>query len=93
MNAEQTLMQNWRLLPPHKQQEVLDFVEFLRVKNTAQASSKNISFKDIQFDPSATPIWELAAQISAKVPDSEWLKLPTDLSQRFDYYQEARGDL
>jgi type I restriction enzyme, S subunit len=42
------------------------------------------------FDPEATPIWELVAQISAQVPDDEWKNLPTDLAKRFDYYQKER---
>jgi hypothetical protein len=44
----------------------------------------NLSFK---FDPKARPIWEIAAEISAQVPDSEWAKVPTDLSKNFDKYQ------
>jgi type I restriction enzyme S subunit len=51
-----------------------------------------IPLEDIQYDPNAIPIWELAARISAKVPDEEWAKVPSDLSQRFDYYQGLRDD-
>lgn len=32
MNAEQELLQKWRFLPPDKQQQVLEFVEFLHFK-------------------------------------------------------------
>ncbi|MEH2051296.1 hypothetical protein [Nostoc sp.] len=32
MNAEQELLQKWRFLPPDKQQQVLEFVEFLHLK-------------------------------------------------------------
>ncbi|MEO0375221.1 MAG: hypothetical protein AAF329_11480 [Cyanobacteria bacterium P01_A01_bin.17] len=42
---------------------------------------------DFAFDPDETPIWELAAQIFAQVPDAEWKQLPTDLARRFDNYQ------
>jgi hypothetical protein len=42
------------------------------------------------FDPNAQPIWELAAEISAQVPDEEWAKLPTDLARNFDQYQRQR---
>lgn len=42
----------------------------------------------LSYDQNAMPIWELAARISAMVPDEEWKKLPTDLAARFDYYQE-----
>ena len=58
----------------------------------AESSPNKISLKDIKYDPNAIPIWELAARISAKVPDEEWAKVPSDLSQRFDYYQGLRDD-
>jgi hypothetical protein len=32
MKAEQKLIEKWRLLPPEKQQEVIEFVEFLHLK-------------------------------------------------------------
>ncbi len=32
MNIEQTILNNLNKLPPNKQQEVLDFVEFLTTK-------------------------------------------------------------
>ncbi|MEH1923121.1 DUF2281 domain-containing protein [Nostoc sp.] len=35
MSAEQELLTHWRSLPQEKQQEVLDFVEFLHLKNSA----------------------------------------------------------
>lgn len=35
MSAEQELLTKWRSLPQDKQEEVLDFVEFLRLKNSA----------------------------------------------------------
>jgi type I restriction enzyme S subunit len=43
---------------------------------------------DIQFDYQAEPIWELAARLSAQVPEEEWAKLPTDLARNFDHYQQ-----
>ncbi|NJK51806.1 MAG: type I restriction endonuclease subunit R [Leptolyngbyaceae cyanobacterium SU_3_3] len=57
-----------------------------------ESSPNKISLKDIEYDPNAIPIWDLAARISAKVPDEEWAKVPSDLSQRFDYYQGLRDD-
>jgi hypothetical protein len=47
---------------------------------------------ELTYDPDALPIWELAARISAKVPDEEWAKVPPDLSQRFDYYQGLKDN-
>ncbi len=35
MIPEQELLSKWRSLPQDKQEEVLDFVEFLRLKNSA----------------------------------------------------------
>lgn len=35
MSPEQELLTKWRSLPQDKQEEVLDFVEFLRLKNSA----------------------------------------------------------
>jgi hypothetical protein len=35
MSSEQELLTKWRSLPQNKQEEVLDFVEFLRLKNSA----------------------------------------------------------
>ena len=57
-----------------------------------ESSPNKIFLKDIKYDPNAIPIWDLAARISAKVPDEEWAKVPSDLSQRFDYYQGLRDD-
>lgn len=34
MSPEQELLTKWRSLPQDKQEEVLDFVEFLRLKNS-----------------------------------------------------------
>lgn len=34
MNTEQLLLEKWRSLPKDKQQEVIDFVEFLEFKGT-----------------------------------------------------------
>ncbi len=34
MNTEQLLLEKWRSLPKDKQQEVIDFVEFLELKKT-----------------------------------------------------------
>ncbi|MCC5644108.1 DUF2281 domain-containing protein [Nostoc sp. CHAB 5824] len=35
MSSEQELLTKWRSLPQDKQEEVLDFVEFLGLKNSA----------------------------------------------------------
>jgi type I restriction enzyme S subunit len=48
------------------------------------------SLDTLTFDPTATPIWELAAQLSSQVSDEDWEQLPTDLAKRFDDYQKQR---
>ncbi len=40
MNIEQQLVQKLKILPPEKQQEVLDFVEFLASKTTNAEGKK-----------------------------------------------------
>ncbi|MBN3879784.1 MULTISPECIES: hypothetical protein [unclassified Nostoc] len=35
MSSEQELLTKWRSLPQEKQEEILDFVEFLGLKNSA----------------------------------------------------------
>lgn len=42
---------------------------------------------DIQYDPTVKPIWEIAVEIGANIPESEWEKVPSDLSKNFDLYQ------
>ncbi|HEY5138676.1 MAG TPA: DUF2281 domain-containing protein [Methylococcales bacterium] len=41
-NLEQAILENFRLLPPEKQQEVLDFTEFLRQKTTAKRPRRSL---------------------------------------------------
>ena len=40
MNIEAAIIENLRVLPEDKQQEVLDFVEFIKFKNLLTASRK-----------------------------------------------------
>jgi type I restriction enzyme S subunit len=51
-----------------------------------------LSLGTLAFDPTATPIWELASQLSSQVPDEDWEQLPTDLAKRFDDYQKQRQE-
>lgn len=55
-----------------------------------QPPIESFSLENIKFDYNAEPIWELAARLSAKVPNEEWVKLPKDLAQNFDDYQEQQ---
>jgi hypothetical protein len=42
MNAEQILLEKWRTLPPEKQQEVLNFVDFLKQKTSSQKKRRSL---------------------------------------------------
>jgi type I restriction enzyme S subunit len=92
LKANQLRDEAWR----NEQDAITRLESWIANKPTAPApdesSPNKISLKDIEYDPNAIPIWELAARISAKVPDEEWAKVPPDLSQRFDYYQGLRDD-
>jgi len=39
-----------------------------------------------KYDPTAKPIWEIAEEIAATVPDSEWEKVPRDLAKNLHHY-------
>lgn len=42
VNIEQSILENLRQLPPEKQQEVLDFAEFLRQKATSKQPRRSL---------------------------------------------------
>ena len=44
------------------------------------------SAREKRFDRNARPIWEIAAEIAATVPDAEWARLPTDLAANYKHY-------
>lgn len=93
LKANQLRDQAWR----NEQDAITRLESWIANKPTAptvdEPSPNKIPLKDIKYDPSAIPIWQLAAQISARVPEAEWAKVPSDLSQRFDYYQGLKDDL
>jgi len=92
LKANQLRDEAWR----NEQDAITRLESWIMNKPTASTQDESrpnkVSLKDIKYDSNAIPIWELAAQISAKVPDEEWAKVPSDLSQRFDYYQGLRDD-
>jgi hypothetical protein len=55
--------------------------------NSIDRGRETLPIFSFKFDPKARPIWEMAAEISAQIPDSEWAKVPTDLAKNFDKYQ------
>jgi membrane protease subunit (stomatin/prohibitin family) len=42
--------------------------------------------KSLKYDSDAKPFWQIAAELSARVPEEEWAKLPKDASTRVDEY-------
>ena len=90
LKANQLRDQAWR-----SEQEAISKLEKLisSKSNTPmnnQTPIESFSFANIKFDYNAEPIWELAARLSAKIPNEEWAKLPKDLAQNFDHYQQQQ---
>jgi hypothetical protein len=48
MSAEQELLTKWRSLPQEKQEEVLDFVEFLHLKTSANKTPLGERLREIR---------------------------------------------
>ncbi len=42
---------------------------------------------NIKYNNEVKPIWEIAVEMGAKIPESQWEKVPRDLSKNFDLYQ------
>ena len=38
------------------------------------------------YNPTERPIWEIAVELGASLPDDEWAKVPRDLSKNLDHY-------
>ncbi|WP_416674109.1 DUF2281 domain-containing protein [Egbenema bharatensis] len=71
-NAIEQILAKLQHFSPERQQQVLDFVEFLDQKTQPQPAEKTI--------------WEEVDELMAEVPDEEWKKLPTDGSYQHDHY-------
>jgi len=85
MSVEQTLLEKWRSLPPDKQQEVFDFVEFLQ--------ARQVSLQNLVVPNSQSNLGEKLLQIREKITASG-IPLLTDeeiereLMKRRGGYQE-----
>jgi hypothetical protein len=55
-----------------------------RIASVTDLSSQPVGV--VSYDKTAKPIWEIAEEIAASVPDEEWDKLPRDLSKNLDHY-------
>jgi type I restriction enzyme, S subunit len=87
LKANQLRDEAWR-----KEQEAISQLENLIKKGRTSQDTIGINRdkpmdNNFKYDPKAPPIWEVAAEISAQIPDSEWAKVPTDLAKNFDKYQ------
>lgn len=47
---------------------------------------KPLAIGEPEYDPTAKPIWQIALELGATVPDEEWAKVPADLSVNLDHY-------
>jgi Protein of unknown function (DUF2281) len=66
MGLEKAVLENLRLLPPEKQQEVLDFVEFLRQKFAERLISPHPSLEQI----AALTVVERRKLLAPYIPDT-----------------------
>ena len=86
MNTEQLLLQKWRSLPKDKQQEVIDFVEFLEFKKTAAIEHES--------EPKSKPplgdrLWQIRKEIVASgEPLLDWGGVEREKADRRGGYQE-----
>ncbi len=92
LKANQLRDEAWR----HEQDAIGKLENLIAKKQAPQAVVEVLqpasSLGTLAFDSTATPIWELAAQLSSQVPDEEWEQLPTDLARHFDDYQKQRQE-
>lgn len=58
----------------------------IQLRENPQKADVKEEDKDILYDNTAKPIWEIAVEIGSQIPESEWEKVPRDLSKNFDLY-------
>jgi hypothetical protein len=74
IDIEQTLLENLRMLPTEKQQEVLDFVQFL-VQKAAQTQQRSSESFESSNSPTEPPLLKLSLTEIAKLPIAERHKI------------------
>ena len=58
-----------------------------RIKRVASVESLTVEPTAVATPvPSSKPIWEVALEIGARVPEEEWAKVPTDLAKNLHHY-------
>ncbi|WP_017302975.1 hypothetical protein [Spirulina subsalsa] len=56
---------------------------FEQVRGTTEHQETTNPPQTLQYDDEVKPIWKIALEIGEKIPDSEWAKVPNDLSKNF----------
>ena len=51
-----------------------------------EAAVQTTTLEDTASNATARPIWERIVEIGAQVPESEWAKVPSDLSKNLKHY-------
>jgi hypothetical protein len=74
-NLENTIQEKVKALPPEKQQRVLSMVE--EMLSEKEATQGRVAVRSL---------WEIAEEISSRVPLEEWEKLPADGAEQHDHY-------
>ena len=71
MTAKELIIQELEQVPEPLLEEVLDFLRFLKMKQEReQRESQTVKLpEEIVHDPTARPIWEIAQEIGAQVPE------------------------
>ncbi len=89
MNTEQLLLEKWRSLPQDLQQEVIDFVEFLELKETSATKQKAEPKSKHQL---GERLRKLRKEIVASsVPLLDWEGVQREKIERRGEYQEDAG--
>lgn len=73
MIQDNQLLENFRLLPPDKQAEVVDFIEFLNAKQKSLLPTKKRQWKDIA---------GIAPGLTNEADVQEWISRQRDESER-----------
>jgi hypothetical protein len=70
MNIEQTVLEKMRTLSPDKQQEVIDFIEFLQHKSGAKQPRRSLKglWADLEVDLTAEDITEIRKEMWKNFP-------------------------
>jgi Protein of unknown function (DUF2281) len=85
MTTEQVLLKKWRALPPPRQQEVIDFVEFLESKQSVLKAENQSQPRSSLGDRLRTIRAEIVA---SGAPLLNWEGLEQEKAERRGGYQE-----